>query len=141
MMSISTWVIALDPVDPRVLFDAARSAAGDPQDCVLHDGPDCDVIHMWMTHDNEGADARVAVHFPAAGGPYPPEGTRAPDGYAYAGFFTGAFDDNDGLRRHHAELVRKLGQWLDARGIRWCWSYEGGPWIHGGVAQVPGGVR
>ena len=49
-------------------------------------------------------------------------------------------DDDD----RPAELARKLGQWLDAHGIRWCWSYEGDSWIHGGVPaarQVPGGIR
>lgn len=132
-MSISTWIIARDPVDPRVLFDATREAAGDPQDPCLHDGPNDGPVHMWMTHDNEAADARAVVHFPAAGGLYPREEAGAPDGYAFAGFFTGAFTDNDGLWHHHAELIRRLGQWLDAQGIRWCWSYEGSPWTDGAV--------
>ena len=39
---------------------------------------------MWMTHDNDAAGARVAVHFPADGDLYPREEAGAPDGYAYA---------------------------------------------------------
>src|SRR5690348_7049657 len=106
-MSVSTWIIARDPVDPRVLFDAAREAAGNPQGPCLHTGPDLGPVHMWMTH--EAADARAVVHFPAAGGLYPREEAGAPDGYALAGFFTGAFAGNDRLWHHHAGLIRKLG--------------------------------
>jgi hypothetical protein len=97
---------------------------------------------MYQTRSGQGAAAAVAVHFPAAGGPYPhedPESPR-PDGYAHVGFSTGgSFSTWDEAWDHHAALVRKLGQWLDANGIRWCWVFENDEWIFGHVpASRPG---
>ena len=139
-MSIDTIVVPLDPVDPRELFDAARAAAGNPGNWTLHDGPGFGAVPMYMTHGNPGADATVTVHFPAAGGLYPLEqGSDAPDGYAHVGFGTGAYTNGtDALWRHHAALVRKLGQWPDSRGIRWAWQFEDDPWIHGTVPATRG---
>jgi hypothetical protein len=137
-MSTDTTVVLLDPVDPRELFDAARKAAGNPKNWTLHDGPEYGAVPMYMTHGNPRADARVTVHFPAGGGLYPREQeSGAPDGYAHVGFCTGAFtNDTDALWRHHAGIVRKLGQWLDDRGIRWAWEFEDDPWIQGTVPSA-----
>ena len=139
-MSTDTSLITLDPVDPRELFDAARKAAGDPANWTLHDGPEYGGVPMYQTHGNPSANAGVTVHFPAGGGPYPREqGSDAPDGYAHVGFGTGTFiDDMDAMWRHHAGLVRKLGQWLDGRGIRWAWRFEDDPWICGSVPAARG---
>jgi hypothetical protein len=141
-MTISTYVIARDPVDPRALFDAARKAAGDPERWTLFDGPDFGDVHMYQTRGGQGAAAMVSAHFPAAGGPYPQEDPEIPkpDGYAHVGFITGAFTGNDGLWQHHAGLVTALSQWLDAHRIRWCWSFEGDPWIHGHVPAARPGI-
>ena len=128
-----TYVIAQDPVDPRALFDAARTAAGAPEKWNLHDGPDFGDVHMYQTRHGAGP-VRVSVHFPAAGGTYPrSEENRCPDGYAHVGFATGVFGSDGDMRRYHADLVAALGQWLDARQVRWCWSYEAEPWIFGHV--------
>jgi hypothetical protein len=140
-MSASTYVIARDPVDPRGLFNAAREVVGNPQKWTLHDGPDFGDVHMYQTQGGQGADAVVSVHFPAAGGRYPAEdpGVPKPDGYAHIGFITGWWDSEDDVRRHHAGLVADLGRWLDAQGVRWCWSFEGAEWIFGHVpASRPG---
>jgi hypothetical protein len=133
-MTVSTYVIARNRIDPLALFDAARAVVGNPQKWTLHDGPDFGDVHMYQTQGGQGADAMVSVHFPAAGGLYPPEdGNPQPDGYAHVGFITGWWDSEDEVRRHHAGLVAALGRWLDAHGVGWCWSYEGDPWIHGHV--------
>jgi hypothetical protein len=139
-MSIDTAVVPLDQVDPRELFDAARTSAGNPENWTLHDGPQYGDVHMYKTHGNPRADAGVTVHFPAAGGLYPREQeSGAPDGYALVGFGTGAYtSDTDALWRHHAGLVRELGQWLDSRGIRWAWAFEDDPWICGTVPAARG---
>lgn len=130
-MSTCTTVVPLDPVSPRELFDAARKAAGDPKNWTLHDGPDYGDLPMYITHDNPRADARVIVHYPAAGGLFPPEQEPgAPGCYAVARFTTSAFGSSDAGWRHHAGLVRKLGQWLDACGVRWAWSFEDDPWLY-----------
>jgi hypothetical protein len=142
-MSIDTIVVPLDPVSPHELFDAAREAAENPGSWTLHDGPEFGAVPMYQTRGNPHAEARVSVHFPAAGGPYPREqGSGAPDGYARVGFCTGAYtNDTDALWRHHAGLVRQLGQWLDARGIRWAWEFEDDPWIFGAVPAARGARR
>jgi hypothetical protein len=142
-MTVSTYVIARNRVDPLALFDAARNVVGDPKRWTLFDGPDFGDVHMYQTRGGQGAAAMVSVHFPAAGGPYPREdGNPKPDGYAHVGFITGAFagDPGEGAAwKYHAGLVAALGQWLNARGIGWCWSFEGDPWIHGHVpAARPG---
>lgn len=139
-MTAATYVIARDRVDPLALFHAARNAAGGPRRWTLHDGPDFGDVHMYQTRSGQGAAAIVSVHFPAAGGPYPqdPE-IRKPDGYAHVGFTSGFFEDDAATWQQHARLVAELGRWLDARHIRWCWSFEGDPWIHGHVpAARPG---
>lgn len=138
-MSTDTHVIVQDPVNARDLFDAACQVAGNTGNWTLHDGPKFADVHLYQTRSNPSAEARVSVHFPAAGGLYPEErGTARPDGYALVVFCTGSFTDTDGLWRHHADLVRKLGQWLDGRGIRWAWEFEDDPWIHGSVPAARG---
>jgi hypothetical protein len=142
-MTTATYIIARDPVDPLALFHSARSAVGAPRRWTLHDGPDFGDVHMYQTRSGQGAAAIVSVHFPAAGGPYPREDPEIPkpDGYAHVGFTSGSFGDDAATWQHHARLVAELGQWLDARHIRWCWSFEGDPWIHGHVpAARPGGA-
>jgi hypothetical protein len=139
----TTYVIARDPVDPRGLFDAAREVVGNPTKWTLHDGPDFGDVHMYQTSGGQGADAVVSVHFPAAGGRYPREdpSTAGPDGYAHVGFTTGFFDSQDEAWHHHADLVRALGRWLDARQVRWCWVFENDEWIFGHVPDSrPGTV-
>jgi hypothetical protein len=136
-MSIAARVIAQDPVSPRDLFDAMRDVVGSPKDWTLHDGPDSGDVHMCQARPGQDAAALVSVHFPAAGDPYPPENPGDPDGYIHAAFCTGAFtSDEDAMWHYHAGLVHELGQWLDARGIRWCWSFEGAPWIHGALEET-----
>jgi hypothetical protein len=137
---IDTSVAALDPVDPRELFDAARAAAANQEGWALHDGPEWAGLAMYRTRGNPGAGPVVAVHFPAAGGLYPREReSGGPDCYARAVFGTGAFaDDMDAIWRRHAGLVRELGGWLHARGIGWAWSFEEDPWIYGAVPSARG---
>ncbi|WP_143676918.1 hypothetical protein [Kitasatospora sp. GP30] len=38
----------------------------------------------------------------------------------------------------HAEYIARLGQWLDAMGIRWCWENEFTGEIHTGYEQLTG---
>lgn len=139
-MRTHTSVVPLDPVDPVELFDAARKAAGNTQNWALYDGRGFEHVRMYETRGNRRAAAAVTVRFPAAGGLCPRErGSDAPDGYADVGFWDGASaSDTDALWRHHADLVRELGRWLDSRGVRWAWEFEDDPWIRGTVPAARG---
>jgi hypothetical protein len=133
-MSTATTVIVQDPVNARELFDAARTVIGNPDLWALHP-PGSDSVGMYQTKPGQGMDAMVSVHFPAAVGGLLPadEGAEPPepDGYAHVMFTAYGERDEDETKSGQAELVYALGRWLDACGLRWRWSTEGGPWADG----------
>ncbi len=123
-MAVSTTLIVRDPVDPYDLFGAARRVAGEPPLWHEHDFGD---MRMLQAEGGQGAEAQVAVHFPAGGGPYREKPN--PKGYA-AVTFTNTGGNN--MADCHERLVSALGEWLAGSGLRWVWRYEDGPWNTGG---------
>lgn len=130
-MSTTTAVIVQDPVNARELFDAARTVVGNPGLWALHDGAAFSSrVNMYQTQSDQGAKAIASVHFRAGGGPLPRAETQGQDGYALV-TFSGGGDSQDEIRTRHTKLATALGRWLDARGIRWRWSFEDDPWTDG----------
>lgn len=138
-MSTDSRVLALDPVGPWVLFDEARGVAYDT-------GPGWTLddriggIPAYRSAGTPDAAAIVLVEFCSGGGLSTWEeaapGEYVPAGYALARFRTLDFTSDDAiLWAHHAGLVRQLGRRLDARGVRWAWSFGTDPWIRGTVPQ------
>jgi hypothetical protein len=153
-MTVSTDLVALDPIDARTLFNLGCNVARTGrhgQSVLLNKAPGFDKIQMYQACLSEGQEGFVHVFYPAAGGVFGLDSeTDDPTGYARLSFGTGWFEDDDldadaaeaETWRHHAGLVASLGQLLDARGIRWTWSFEEDPWIEGHVPaerpQLPG---
>jgi hypothetical protein len=119
-VAIATTVIVRDPVDPADLFASARQVVGNPARWNEHS----DGVMRWIQAvGGQGAAAQVAVHFPAAGGPWHEE--DHPEGYAMVTFTNSGFA---GQRARHRRLVEELGMLLAADGLTWVWRYEDGPW-------------
>jgi hypothetical protein len=133
-MTLSTYIRVLDPTAARPVFDYGRELLG------------CTDENPWFERDRE--DARVICNRIGQGlpsmlivkyghdGPLPAdedEGLPAASlsinfdtAYGYRGPQGSECDDL------HAWLVREMGKWLDARGLRWMWNNEyTGEWFTG----------
>lgn len=134
-MSAGTRVLVLDPVNPRALFDSARTVVRSTGKWKLHNGRGFEINPMYFAG---GKDATVAVHFPAVGGFYSADLEDEADwparAYAVVGFGTGYYRGEEATREHHVAIVRRLFEWLDTDSIRMSWQFEEDPWVHGAPA-------
>lgn len=160
-MTLDTRILVLDQVDAKELFAYCRELLGctdqhefSDRDGCLSNRPGQGLPAWLMLYHGNGAPLRTAEQHAAhdtdcnlPGNEYYDadedhcDGTHA---YRRACWADISFDTSYGYSDQrgfgcgdlHAEYVAKVGQWLDAKGIRWEWVNEFTGEIHTGYGQL-----
>jgi hypothetical protein len=148
---VTTTVYIHDPVDYRTVFARCCELVGAPADMKptqdrdwMSTGPDQGLCAWtWVEHGCDGPPLRTtqAPHTehcdPGCGYQH------APACWIEAVFDTeddGYRDEHGGAGTLHQRLVTSLGQWLDAREVRWSWRTHGNGTVHDrhvGLSALP----
>jgi hypothetical protein len=133
-MTLSTYVRVLDPTAVRPVFDYGREllACTDDNPWKVEDGGDGKAM---LNVIGQGLPSMLIVQY-GHDGPLPADEDEGLPAASLSINFDTAYGykgpQGSGCRDLHAWLVREMGKWLDARGLRWMWQNEfTGDWFTG----------
>jgi len=125
-MPVTSLVYVHDAIDYASVFGRCVELAGGSQGTRNRDDG------CMVTTVDDDLLAWTWVEYSVDGSP-PPLRTvqehHAPPCWLEAAFDTS--EEHDDALALHKRLVTGLGQWLDARGIRWSWRRDGDSVVHG----------
>jgi hypothetical protein len=144
-MPVTTTVYIYDPVDHKRVFAKCAELTGAPAGAapsddggmMFTDRDQGNRAWTWVEYGQDGSPLRTAAA-PHTAHCAPVCGYQhAPACWIEAVFDTDDSyqDDHGGPEALHQQLVTRLGQWLDAQGIRWSWRNHGDGIIHDGTER------
>jgi hypothetical protein len=122
----TTRIAVLGDVNPGLLFDAAREAAGNRSPWLVH--PSGEIVHIRTDGSTAPGVSVVAPVPPHMLLPVEEPGIQLPGRRAEAWFTTSGYPSDEWVRDLHAGATAALGGWLTGQRLRWQWSTDQSPW-------------